>query len=76
MVAACAADLPADERLAMVEDSVSAARAADPAREERDQLAACLEAYNTQFHPESTLDSAGTGDELPPELREAVRERD
>lgn len=74
--AACAADLPADERRALMQDSIAAEPAVDPAQVERDQLAACLEAYNRQFDVEEVIDSTGKGEALPPELSQAVRERD
>lgn len=74
--AACAADLPADERRVLMQDSIAVESVVDPARLERDQLGACLEAYNRQFDVEEVIDSTGKGESLPPELRQAVRERD
>ena len=76
LFSACAADLPADERMAMIEDSLEQARRLDPAQVERDQLAACLDAYNTQFDVEALIDSTGKGEQIPAELAEAVVERD
>ena len=75
---ACAADLPADERIEMVEDSVRAAeRTADESTElERARIAGCLEAYNAQFDVTAVLDSAGKSDTIPAELAAAVVERD
>src|SRR5688500_13060590 len=76
LASACAADLPADERMAMMEDSLEQARRLDPAHVEREQLAACLEAYNAQFDVEALIDSTGKGEQIPAELAEAVAERD
>ena len=75
---ACAADLPADERMAMMEDSALAEdRTAAQATElERARIAGCLEAYNAQFDVTAVLDSTGKGDSIPAELAAAVVERD
>ena len=74
--AACAADMPADERALVAEDSLRASQALDPAQVEREQLAACKDAYDAQFALDAVADSSGKGEDLPPELREAVAERD
>ena len=73
---ACAADLPADERIAMVEDSVRQAAADDSARAARDQLQACLDNYNAQFEPLAVVDTSAKGDTVPQELVQAIAERD
>ena len=73
---ACAADLPADERLAMVEDSLRGRAAVDSVEAAREQLQVCLDAYNAQFEPEPVLDESGKADSIPDELRQAVLERD
>ena len=73
---ACAADLPADERIAMVEDSVRQAAAEDSARAARDQLQACLDTYNAQFEPLAVIDTSAKGDTVPAELAQAIADRD
>ena len=79
-VVACAADLPADERMAIVEDSLRANAALDSLRALEQQVNACLEAYNAQFHPLAMVDSVAADsskDEIiPPELRQAVVDYD
>ena len=73
---ACAADLPADERLAMVEDSLRANVVVDSAEAAREQLQVCLESYNAQFEPEAVLEESGKADSIPDELRQAVLDRE
>ena len=73
---ACAADLPADERIAMVEDSVREAAIADSVRNEREQLRACLDTYNLQFEPTAVIDTSAKGDTVPAELVQAIAEQD
>src|SRR5688500_2152652 len=75
---ACAADLPADERMAMMEDSALAEdlTSAQATQLERARIAGCLEAYNAQFDVAAVLDSTGKGDSIPAELAAAVVERD
>ena len=75
-VVACAADLPADERIAMVEDSLADAAAADSVRVATAQLQGCLDTYNAQFDVSAVLDSMGKADSVPAELAQAVVERD
>ena len=72
----CAADLPADERLAMVEDSLTLAAAEDSTRAAREQLQACLDAYNAQFEPTAVVDTSAKGDTVPAALAQAVAEQD
>ena len=73
---ACAADLPADERLAMVEDSIRQAEVVDSAEVARERVQACIETYNTQFEPAAVLDTTGKADSIPEALRQAVLERE
>ena len=73
---ACAADLPADERIAMLEDSLHAAAAEDSARAERDQLQACLDSYNLQFQPLAVVDTSTKGDTVPAELAQAIAQQE
>lgn len=79
---ACAADLPADERIEMMRDSVTAAEqqaaaelaartAADSARLVREQLMACVEAYDAQFAP-PVADTSAKADSLPAAAEQAI----
>ena len=73
---ACAADLPADERIAMVEDSLRAVAAEDSARAEQDRLQACLDNYNLQFRPLAAADTSAQADTVPAELVQVVAQQD
>ena len=73
---ACAADLPADERIAMVEDSLRAAAADDSARHEQERLQACLDNYNLQFRPLAAADTSAQADTVPAELVQVVAQQD
>jgi len=86
LVVGCAADLPADDRLAMVADSLQEVEAAaeqppapSPEELERERIEACVDALHAQFvDPADSLagdSAAGKTDAVPDSVRRALQAR-